>query len=55
MTEMTGRRPGEKYLLLRLIGKGGTGVVYEAEHLVLGRRVAVKILRSTFQQMPEAS
>ena len=52
---MIGRRPGEKYLLIRLMGKGGRAVVCEAEHPVLGRRVAVKIPRSKFQQMPEAS
>lgn len=40
--------PGEtiagKYLLLRLLGRGGVGVVYEAEHLKLRQRVAIKVL-----------
>jgi len=35
---------GGKYLLLRLIGAGGMGEVYEARNQNTGRRVAVKVL-----------
>ncbi len=35
---------GEKYKLLRIIGEGGMGVVYEGEHVRMGQRVAIKML-----------
>lgn len=36
---------GERYRILRRIGEGGMGVVYEAEHLFIENRVAIKVLR----------
>jgi len=34
------------YVVTGLVGRGGCAIVYSAEHLVLGRRVAVKVLRA---------
>src|SRR5258708_1989125 len=33
-----------KYRLTRLLGDGGMGSVFEAQHAVLGTRVAIKVL-----------
>ncbi len=41
---LSGHTLGEKYLLGALIGQGGFGVVYQAQHTLLGRPQAIKIL-----------
>jgi len=46
--------PGTRYRLLRWLGDGGMGVVYEAEHVDIQHRVAVKILRLEVCDQPEA-
>jgi serine/threonine-protein kinase len=42
-----------RYRILRRIGEGGMGIVYEAEHVVLEKRVALKVLRDDFSSRPE--
>ncbi len=42
---LAGTTLADKYRLLRLLGSGGMGYVYQAEQLDLGRSVAVKLLR----------
>jgi serine/threonine protein kinase len=44
---------GEKYRLVRLLGEGGMGSVYEARHDVIGRRFAVKFLHAELAGHPE--
>jgi endoglucanase len=36
---------GGKYRLVRLLASGGMGVVFEAQHTLVGRRFAIKLLR----------
>jgi serine/threonine protein kinase len=45
---------GKKYRLQRLLGAGGMGVVFEAEHIVLRQSVAIKYLRPDLISMPGA-
>jgi len=40
------------YKIIRFIGKGGMADVYEAEHIKLGTRVAIKILNPILLQDP---
>jgi len=57
---MTGKPPsavgailGNRYEILKKLGSGGMGEVYEARRIDLGDRVAVKILREEDREDPE--
>ena len=41
----------DRYRLLESIGDGGMGRVYAAEHITLGKRVAIKVLREELSQV----
>lgn len=43
-----------KYEIVRLIGKGGMGLVYQARHVELDTQVAIKILNANFVEDNEA-
>lgn len=44
----------DKYELIRLLGEGGMGAVYEARHVQIGRHVAIKIMGAAVAQSEEA-
>ncbi len=48
-----GDRIGE-YVVVRVIGSGGFGTVYEGEQPVIGKRVAIKVLAQRYSGDPEA-
>lgn len=47
---LIGQIAGERYLILDLIGHGGSGTIYRGEHVTLRRKVAVKVLHHELSQ-----
>jgi serine/threonine-protein kinase len=54
MSLNTGEIVDEKYRIVRLIGEGGMGAVYEGENVRIHRRVAIKVLHSGVAETAEA-
>jgi serine/threonine-protein kinase len=44
----------DRYRLVALVGEGGMGAVYRAEHIRMGKALALKILRGDFARAPGA-
>lgn len=42
-----------KYAIQRVIGKGGSGTVYEAQHVTVGHRVAIKVMNPGRAKRPD--
>ena len=42
-----------RYRIGRLLGEGGMGVVYEAEHMLMRKRLAIKVLHPAMSAQPE--
>jgi serine/threonine-protein kinase len=51
--QLVGTVLAERYEIVRRIGEGGMGAVYEARHTVIGKRVAVKVLLEKFLEKPD--
>lgn len=47
------RIAGTPYFVVRLVGQGGMGEVYEVEHAALGKRAALKVLHRDHRDRPD--
>ncbi|HEU4728366.1 MAG TPA: protein kinase [Kofleriaceae bacterium] len=51
--DLIGAEIDGRYRVLELIGEGGMGKVYLAEHDEIGKRVALKVLHPSYSRMPD--
>jgi serine/threonine protein kinase len=49
--DLIGTEVNDRYRVLELIGEGGMGKVYLAEHVGIGKRVALKVLHPSYSRM----
>jgi serine/threonine protein kinase len=52
-SRMVGALLSGRYQIKRLCGEGGMGRVYEAEHVEIGKRVAIKVLHPAYSRTPD--
>ncbi|MDB4943374.1 MAG: Serine/threonine protein kinase PrkC, regulator of stationary phase, partial [Labilithrix sp.] len=50
---LIGSTISDRYLIERLLGEGGMGAVYQAEHTLMHKRMAVKVLHADMGLLPE--
>jgi eukaryotic-like serine/threonine-protein kinase len=51
--QAVGRMLAGRYRIQRILGEGGMAVVYEGEHVAIGKRVAIKLVHSLFAKDDE--
>ncbi|MBX3219808.1 MAG: serine/threonine protein kinase [Labilithrix sp.] len=50
---LIGSTISERYKIERLLGEGGMGAVYQAEHTLMRKRMAIKVLHPEMTRLPE--
>ncbi len=51
----TGLVVDQRYVVEGLLARGGMGLVYQCRHQVIGKKLAIKIIRSELAALPEAT
>jgi serine/threonine-protein kinase len=52
--DLVGQIVADRYHVIKKLGEGGMGHVYLAEHVRMGRRIAIKVMNPTMVHDPEA-
>ena len=50
---LIGSTISDRYRIERLLGEGGMGAVYQAEHVLMRKRMAIKVLHPEMTRLPE--